>query len=119
MANLTVPEEGNVYDLGNKEFQSLFDNIEFLCIRSIKLSGNSYGIDACIWLARNIIRKCRNLQIVDFSNMFDGRPREEINKCMFILMNSIKDFKVLELNLSDNDLGSSMEAVQDVIDSCH
>lgn len=57
--------------------------------------------------------------MVDFSDMFDARPREEINKCMFILMNAIKDFKVLELNLSDNDLGLSMEAVQDVIDSCH
>ena len=104
MANLTVPPHGIVYDTTTKEFLDLFENIEYNCIRSINFSGNSYGLQTCVWLSLNLLKKCKNLQIVDFSDMFEGRTTDEINKCVYVLLNVIKEYKILEINLSNNNL---------------
>jgi Ran GTPase-activating protein (RanGAP) involved in mRNA processing and transport len=100
MANLTIPAMGNFYDQPTKEFVSLFDNIEHLCIRSINLSGNSYSLECCIWLSRNLLKKCVNVQIIDFSDMFENRPTDEINKCVYVLLNAVKEYKILDFNIS-------------------
>jgi len=100
MANLTVPPNGQSYDMTTKEFVDLFENIEHLCIRSIKLTGNSYGLETCIWLSRNLLKKCKNLQIIDFSDMFENRTTDEINKCVYVLLNAVKEYKILDFNIS-------------------
>ena len=100
MANLTVPPNGYFYDQPTKDYVDLFENIEHLCIRSIKLTGNSYSLETCIWMSRHLLKKCKNLQIIDFSDMFENRTTDEINKCVYVLLNAVKDYKILDFNLN-------------------
>ena len=115
MANLTIPAGGHFYDHPSKDFIDLFENIEHLCIRSIKLSGNSYSLETCIWLSRHLLKKCKNLHIVDFSDMFENRPTDEINKCVYVLLNAVKEYKILDFNISQNDLQLSPTMLKNFI----
>jgi len=44
-------------------------------VRSITLSKNSYGVEACEWIAENIVKLCSNLKKADFSDIFTARLR--------------------------------------------
>ena len=55
-----------------------FENFKATDYNYLVLSGNSYGIQACEWVATNVIRDWEGLRQVSFSNMFVGRLRNEI-----------------------------------------
>ena len=81
--DIELPHDSTRYDDKNDatmaKLKSHFEGItDFAEVRSIKLSGSSYGKQACNWLAENVLQKCENIQLVDFSDMFTSRVRSEI-----------------------------------------
>lgn len=47
--------------------------------------------------------------------MFEGRPTDEINKCVYVLLNAIKDYKILDFDISYNDLQLSPSMLKNFI----
>ena len=57
----------------NQELFVVFNNLEYETLKSIKLSGVSLGLNACEWIASDVLINCKNLEIVDFSDIFEGQ----------------------------------------------
>jgi len=57
----------------NQELFAVFNNLDHKSLKSIKLSGVSLGLNACEWLASDVLINCKNLEIVDFSDLFEAR----------------------------------------------
>lgn len=72
----TIPCQGKMFDVVDNSFTQYFEYLELDKIKSIELSGNSYGMDACKWIAENVLTHCINLQAVNFSDIFTTRERK-------------------------------------------
>jgi Ran GTPase-activating protein (RanGAP) involved in mRNA processing and transport len=53
----------------------------------ITISGNSYSIEACEWLAQELAKHdTPHLTAIDFSSIFVQRLRSEIPRCLELMM---------------------------------
>ena len=87
-------------DIG-AELESLdFENIE-----AITLSGNSYGREACDFLASVLERPTPKLTKVDFNDLFVGRKLQELPGSLEVLIRSLMNKKIQYLDLSNNAFG--------------
>ena len=77
-----IPTQGKFFDEANDEMQEAFsvfnDGDKMSACTSFTLSGNSFGMDACQWIAENILINLHNLQKVDFSDIFTTRERDKL-----------------------------------------
>ena len=75
-------------------------------MKSFKCSGNSYGSVACVWIAENILAKCKYIQQVDLSDMFTSRLRTQIPDSVKLMMDALVDKKYLaDVTLAHNAFG--------------
>jgi len=86
----------------NQELFAVFNNLDYASLKSIRLSGVSLGQNACEWLASDVLVNCKNLEIVDFSDLFEARQPLEIQKSLNSLTSAISTFQINELNISNN-----------------
>jgi Ran GTPase-activating protein (RanGAP) involved in mRNA processing and transport len=57
------------------------------------------------------------LEVVDLSDIIAGRPEDEALRTLHIICTSLKNFKLTEVNLSDNALGlKGVDACIDVLE---
>ena len=68
--DFVIPAASQFYDDARPELKAQFEGLDFARVRSITLSANSYGTEACQWIADEILSKCLNLKKVNFSDMF-------------------------------------------------
>ncbi len=88
-------------------------------MRSITLSKNSYGVEACEWIAENIVKSCSNLKKADFSDIFTTRLREELPKSLKFLIDALDNKPVNELILSDNAFGpDGIKSFEKFLEKC-
>lgn len=86
---------------------------------SIKLSGNSFGIDACQWIAENFLQHCVALKRVDFSDIFTTRERDKLPASLKVMIDAIIDKDIVELNLSHNAFGpDGVTAYVEFLEKC-
>jgi len=72
----------------------------------ITLGGNSYGFEACEWVANTLdSAETPALQAVDFSNIFVSRLRAELPKSLEIMATVLHKKNLIEVDLSDNAFG--------------
>lgn len=103
----------------SSELEMIFADLNFEKVRSISLSGNSYSIDACQWLADNVVSKMVNLSIVNFSDMFTSRLRTDIPKALIFLMDALMDKEIASLNVRDNAFGPiGVESLAKFLSKC-
>ena len=70
------------------------------------MSGNSYGREACDYLAALFSAKpTPNLTKVNFNDMFVGRKLLELPGSLEVLVRSLMTKNIVDLNLSDNAFG--------------
>lgn len=69
------------------------------------MSGNSYGKEACEYLAAMFEQDTPKLTKINFNDMFVGRKREELPISLEILIRSLMNKQIEYLNLSDNAFG--------------
>lgn len=79
--------------------------MNFHSVKSITLSGNSYGTEACRWIADNVLTHCANLERVNFSNIFISRLKEDLPISLKLLMDAVNDKKITHCDLSHNAFG--------------
>lgn len=75
---------------------------------TLTLSGNSYGYEACEFIAQELIPRLGssdNFSKVFFNDMFVSRDNSEIPQALKILIEAIGQFPITHLNLSQNALG--------------
>lgn len=83
------------------------------------MSANSYGTEACQWIADEVLTKCVNLKKVNFSDMFTARLRSDLPNSLKILMSAISDRKIEYLDLSHNAFGpDGVKSFQDFLAKC-
>ncbi|KAK9447856.1 uncharacterized protein V1518DRAFT_420627 [Limtongia smithiae] len=76
-------------------------------LRSIDLSGNSYGVDASRVLA-SVLRTLPALEYANLADIFTGRLKDEIPQSLDHLLPALLELKNLHtIDLSDNALGLS------------
>jgi Ran GTPase-activating protein 1 len=103
--DLVVPEEARKYDGPEDTLQAVFDDVNFHSVKSFTMGGNSYGTEACQWIADNVLTHCKNIERVNLSNIFIGRLKADLPTSLRILMNSIENKQVTHLDLSHNAFG--------------
>lgn len=82
-----------------------FEGLNFNEFNGLVLSGNSYGIRACTWIAHNVLAPWRNLREVNLSNIFVGRLKEEIPESIKTMMDALLDKQIIRLDMSHNAFG--------------
>ena len=100
-----IPCKTKMFNDDGKDLTQHFENLEFERISSFELSGNSYGMEACRWIAENVLKKCVNLQSVNFSDIFTTRERKELPPSLKLMIDAILDKPIRELNLAHNAFG--------------
>lgn len=70
----------------------------------MKFSANSYGTEACKWIADHVLKPAKKLTRVDFSDMFTARLRSDLPESLRILVGALSS-NITELNLSHNAFG--------------
>lgn len=72
----------------------------------ITIGGNSYGFEACRWLAEQISdQDTTSLSMIDFSNIFVSRLRAELPRSLEIMALALLPKQLVEVDLSDNAFG--------------
>jgi Ran GTPase-activating protein (RanGAP) involved in mRNA processing and transport len=84
--NLVVPAKALKFDGADDRLKESFKNIDFAKVESITLSGNSYGFEACQWIATNVLSKTTNIKHIDFSDIFTTRLRNTLPESLKVLM---------------------------------
>ena len=100
-----IESKAHKYDGPTDELQAAFANIDYNTVNGITLSGNSYGTDACRWIADNVLKSWKGLKYVDFSNIFISRLKEDLPISLKLLMDAIHDKQIQHLDLSHNAFG--------------
>jgi hypothetical protein len=59
--NFIIPPSAKFYNEASPELEANFKGLDFASVTSITLSANSYGTDACKWIANEVLSKCVNL----------------------------------------------------------
>lgn len=75
-------------------------------VSKITLGGNSYGYEACEWLA-NLLKEqdTPSLKEIDFSNIFVSRLRAELPRSLEIMALALLPKQLVEVDLGDNAFG--------------
>lgn len=93
MSDFTISVKAARFDDGDAKQQQLleqqFATVDPASLVSIRLSENSYGTQACQWISDNILKRARNLQKADFSDMFTARLRSDLPNSLRVLMEGI------------------------------
>jgi len=71
----------------------------------LRLSNKSFSYEAAAAIA-TIISKFNSLEIADISDIIAGRPEDEALKTLCAICNALENKDLIEVNLSDNALGS-------------
>ena len=74
-------------------------------VEEVTLSGNSYGREACDYLASILEKPTPNLTTVNFNDMFVGRKLQELPGSLEVLVRALMKKNIVNLNLSDNAFG--------------
>jgi Ran GTPase-activating protein 1 len=69
------------------------------------MSGNSFGTEACQWIADNVFKHCINIEKVDLSDIFTKRLRSDLPNSLLLLMTALEGKKIKYLDLSHNAFG--------------
>jgi len=80
--------------------------IDLSAVTKITIGGNSYGYEACEWLA-NLVKSqdTPKLKEIDFSNIFVSRLRAELPRSLEIMALALLPKQLIEVDLSDNAFG--------------
>eukprot|EP00347_Sterkiella_histriomuscorum_P011821 403370974 len=82
------------------------DAIDFANLTAITLSGNSYGREACDYIASLIAdHETPLLTHVDFNDLFVGRKLDELPGSLEVLVRSLMTKKIVYLDMSNNAFG--------------
>ena len=82
------------------------DSLDFANVELITLSGNSYGREACDYIASVLASKeTPKLTKVDFNDLFVGRKLDELPGSLEVLVRSLMDKKIEYLDMSNNAFG--------------
>lgn len=82
------------------------ESLDFANLTSITLSGNSYGREACDYLAELIASKdTPKLTRVDFNDLFVGRKLDELPGSLEVLVRALMTKHITYLDLSNNAFG--------------
>lgn len=79
--------------------------IDYDTVEEITLSGNSYGKEACEYIASLLEKETPKLTKINFNDIFVGRKLDELPKSLEVLAKSIKNKKIEYLDLSHNAFG--------------
>lgn len=104
LRHFEVQSVSKKYDDVN-ELAAVFEGKDLSEFNALTLSGNSYGTDACFWIAEHVLKNWTNLVYVNFSNIFVSRLREEIPKSLKAMMDAVMDKKIRHLDVSHNAFG--------------
>jgi Ran GTPase-activating protein 1 len=75
-------------------------------VQKITLGGNSYGFEACEWVAQTLAKtETPALKAIDFSNIFVSRLRAELPKSLKVMAEALLPKCLTEVDLSDNAFG--------------
>lgn len=118
-----IPTQGKFFDEANDEMQEAFnvfnDGDKMSACTSFTLSGNSFGMDACQWIAENILINLHNLQKVDFSDIFTTRERDKLPASLKFMIDAIIDKQIVSLKLSHNAFGpDGVSAYVEFLEKC-
>ncbi|CAJ0745727.1 22399_t:CDS:2 [Entrophospora sp. SA101] len=104
--NKTFSIEGKGLKLNTAEdVQEYIDSImEMENLENVILSGNTFGVEAIQALASALKGK-NTIKIVNASDIFTGRLKEEIPDSVKALCDALEDKEIVELNFSDNAFG--------------
>jgi Ran GTPase-activating protein 1 len=84
----------------------LIDNPD---VEEVHLSGNTYGVEACKFLAEILATK-KNLKVAQFADIFSTRLRTEIPQSLDYILSAILNHpKLHTINLSDNAFGLTVQ----------
>ena len=86
-----MAKQGQFYDEVNDDLTSQFGDLNHQFVVSFELSGNSFGIDACQWIAENVLVNCVHLKKVNFSDIFTTRARDKLPASLKFLIDAIMD----------------------------
>ena len=64
--NLEIRTKGVYYDEHTTVDLFQMQNVDFQKVKSVYLGNNAYSNEACTWLAENVLKNCRNLEVVNF-----------------------------------------------------
>ena len=117
--DFVMPPSSKFFDDANPELKANFENLDFSSVTSVTLSANSYGTEACKWIASEFLSKCDNLNKVNFSDMFTSRLRSDLPISLKFLMDSIIDKQITSVDLSHNAFGpDGVRSFQDFLIKC-
>ena len=74
-------------------------------IEEFTLSGNSYGREACDYIATLLAQETPKLTTVNFNDLFVGRKLLELPGSLEVMVRALMNKKIVHLNLSDNAFG--------------
>eukprot|EP01129_Flabellula_baltica_P000769 TRINITY_DN10727_c0_g1_i1.p1 TRINITY_DN10727_c0_g1~~TRINITY_DN10727_c0_g1_i1.p1 ORF type:complete len:344 (-),score=122.95 TRINITY_DN10727_c0_g1_i1:20-1051(-) len=104
MALYKVEGQGKIFDDNSDLIGELVTELTEADFQKIVLGGHSYGVDACEAIAQ-VLQQKEELKECDFSDIFTGRLRSEIPKCVTDLSNALLDKELDLLDFSDNAFG--------------
>ena len=108
-----------MFDRADDSLKIAFKGIDLSKVRSLTLSGNSYSMDACKWVAENILSKATHLKVLNFSDIFTTRLRNTLPPSLKLLMNAVSKYQIRELNLSHNAFGpDGVSAFSEFLTKC-
>ena len=115
MLRFSIPTKDKRFDVGEVDGKSLEARLEdliseakadFTNVGWLRLGDNSYCLEACKWLAENLIKKCTELRGLDVSNMFVARNNDVVPEALKVMLNAaIGHTKIRELRCSHNAIG--------------
>lgn len=81
----------------------------------IRLSNKSFNVEAAV-VVRDYLRTLTDVRVADISDIIAGRPTEEALETLVTICSGLKDFPLVEVDVSDNALGPrGIESCRDVL----
>jgi Ran GTPase-activating protein 1 len=119
MINFVIPCQGKFFDKVDKDLEQYFEFLDHERVASFELSGNSFGLEACGWIAENVLINCVNLQEVNFSDIFTTRERKDLPPSLKVMVDAILDKPIKSINLSHNAFGpDGVNAYTHFLETC-
>lgn len=100
-----MPAREIKYDTATAELKAAFEGQDYNKVNGITLGGNSYGTEACRWIAENVLTKWSNLKYVNFSNIFISRLKEDLPVSLKLMMDALIGKQIQHLDVSHNAFG--------------
>lgn len=113
-----MPQNSQFFEDAEK-LPDFFKDIELHKVVTFQLSGNSFAMEPCQWIAENILVHCKNLRKVNFSDIFTTRERKYLPPSLKFMIDAIIDKPIVELNLSHNAFGpDGVNAYEHFLERC-